>query len=257
MELTHYLGLLDRSLGELARAYREVAGEHGDEPDVVQECRLLAGRCDDHGDALGPIADRYGEDAEARTLDLLEKTLGAKSGVPTPVQDKLLTTLPQDVADLLPHLQERADEHAKRAKQKLVERGDREAKEMADILEAQRRRIDKALKENPQRVLEFDDLEKRQLEAKRHQMRFAHETDFQSHLRRLDDRGKYAAGITFAKLGCHSECSKCNARHAVRIDVLGQGTGNFTLELLQHGRETFRLLGVSGCIAIDVLESLQ
>jgi hypothetical protein len=64
VELTHYIGLLHRSLGELARAYREVAEAHGDEPDVVQECRMLAGRCDDHAEALQPIADRYGEDAD-------------------------------------------------------------------------------------------------------------------------------------------------------------------------------------------------
>ena len=95
------------------------------------------------------------------------------------------------------------------------------------------------------------------LVAKRHQMRFPHETDFQPHLRRLDNRGEYAAGITLSKLGCHSECSKCNARHAVRIDVLWQGTGNFTLELFQHGRETFRLLSIGGRSAIDVFQGLQ
>jgi SNF2 family DNA or RNA helicase len=114
----------------------------------------------------------YGEDAEARTVDLLEKTLGSgKASVPKPIQEKLLAALPQDVADLLPHLQERAEEDAKRAKQKLTERGEREAKEMADILEAQRRRIDKALQEDPQRVIEFDDQEKRQLDAERKEMR--------------------------------------------------------------------------------------
>jgi hypothetical protein len=114
----------------------------------------------------------YGEDAEARTLDLLEKTLGAaQSDVPKTIQEKLLAALPQDLADLLPHLQERAEELARRAKQKLAERGEREAKEMAEILEAQRRRIDKALREDPQRLLEFDDTEKRQLEAERNQMR--------------------------------------------------------------------------------------
>jgi superfamily II DNA or RNA helicase len=119
----------------------------------------------------GPLRP-YSEDAEARTLDLLEKALGAgKASVPKPVQDKLLAALPQDVADLLPQLQERAEELASRAKQKLAERGEREGKEMADILEAQRRRIDKALQEDPQRVIEFDDVEKRQLEAERNHMR--------------------------------------------------------------------------------------
>ena len=64
MQLPHYLGLLHRSLGELADAYREVADHHRDEPDVVEECHLLAERCDQHVQRLAPIVQRYGEDAE-------------------------------------------------------------------------------------------------------------------------------------------------------------------------------------------------
>jgi hypothetical protein len=63
MQLLHWLGLLHRSLDELAEAYRQVAEHHGDDPDVVQECQTLAERCDEHGAALAPIVDRYGEEA--------------------------------------------------------------------------------------------------------------------------------------------------------------------------------------------------
>ncbi len=64
MHLAHYLGLLHRSLCELADAYREVADAHGDEPDVDVECRLLAGRCEDHASDLLPVVERYGEEAD-------------------------------------------------------------------------------------------------------------------------------------------------------------------------------------------------
>ncbi len=114
----------------------------------------------------------YAEDAEARTLDLLERALTQPSRpVPKTVLDNLLASLPRDVADLLPRLEERGETAARRAADRLAERGRDEAAEMAKILEAQRRRIETALKQDPQRLLEFDDLEKRQLEAERRHMK--------------------------------------------------------------------------------------
>jgi hypothetical protein len=61
VQLAHYLGLLHRSETELAEAYRQVATEHGHEPDVEHECRQLASQCDEHAKALQPFVDRYGE----------------------------------------------------------------------------------------------------------------------------------------------------------------------------------------------------
>jgi hypothetical protein len=63
VHLAHYLGLLHRAQLNLADAFREVAGAHGDEPDVSQLCRKLAAECDDHASRLAPFAERYGEDA--------------------------------------------------------------------------------------------------------------------------------------------------------------------------------------------------
>jgi hypothetical protein len=114
----------------------------------------------------------YADEAEARTLQLLEQALEAAkaSAVPKTMQERLLAALARDVRELRPHLDERGAELSKRAEEKLAERGKAEAKAMADILEAQRRRIDKALKEDPQRRIDFDDLERRQLEAERRHM---------------------------------------------------------------------------------------
>jgi hypothetical protein len=63
MHLGHYLGLLHRSEQELSRAYREVARDHGDEPDVTHLCEQLAAQCDQHAARLGPFARRYAEQA--------------------------------------------------------------------------------------------------------------------------------------------------------------------------------------------------
>jgi len=61
MLLAHYLGLLHEAERELAEAFREVAEHHGDEPDILSTCRLLAGQCENHAERLRPFADRYGE----------------------------------------------------------------------------------------------------------------------------------------------------------------------------------------------------
>jgi hypothetical protein len=64
MQLAHYLGLLHRAEGELAKAYREIGEAHADEQDVFHQCRRLAGQCDRHAESLAPFADRYGEEAD-------------------------------------------------------------------------------------------------------------------------------------------------------------------------------------------------
>jgi hypothetical protein len=63
MQLAHYLGLLHRSQEELGKAFREVGGAHRDEHDVFHQCERLGRQCDRHAEALGPFAERYGEDA--------------------------------------------------------------------------------------------------------------------------------------------------------------------------------------------------
>jgi hypothetical protein len=65
MHLATYLGLLHRSLRTLADAFREVAGGHGEEPDVERTCQVLAQRIDSQVEKLGPIVERYGEHRES------------------------------------------------------------------------------------------------------------------------------------------------------------------------------------------------
>ena len=81
MHLAHYLGLLYRAQTELARAFREIADAHGDEPDVAVTCRRLAEECDTAATRLDPFARSYAEDApdepERLHSDLFR---GARSG---------------------------------------------------------------------------------------------------------------------------------------------------------------------------------
>jgi hypothetical protein len=64
MHLAHYLGLVHRAEAELAEAFREVGRAHADEPDVLHDCARMARQCDAHVAAIGPFADRYGEQAD-------------------------------------------------------------------------------------------------------------------------------------------------------------------------------------------------
>ena len=56
-----YIGLLHHAEQALAASFRQVAEGHAAEPDVYHLCQTLAKQCDDHGGALTPIVDRYGE----------------------------------------------------------------------------------------------------------------------------------------------------------------------------------------------------
>jgi hypothetical protein len=62
VHLASYLGLLHLAELKLARAYLEVTGAHGDEPDVAVLCRRFADQSTAHADALAPFVERYGED---------------------------------------------------------------------------------------------------------------------------------------------------------------------------------------------------
>ena len=64
----------------------------------------------------------YGEDTESKTLDLLEESFaGAREhAVPETVQQRLLRSAEKDVADLLPHLQQRVETVATKAAEQLA-----------------------------------------------------------------------------------------------------------------------------------------
>jgi hypothetical protein len=81
MQLAHYLGLLHHAETALARAFRDVAETHGDEPDVRHLCQRLADECGEHAERLRPFADRYGEEADDEPERLRSELFtGTRSG---------------------------------------------------------------------------------------------------------------------------------------------------------------------------------
>lgn len=113
----------------------------------------------------------YGREAEGKTLDLLEAALLPKAGkkIAAEVQKNLLKSATDDVQQLLPHLMERGQELAKAAEKKLVERGDKEAKDMKAILEDQKKRVAATVSQykDAQPTLFPDMEEQRQFESNR------------------------------------------------------------------------------------------
>jgi hypothetical protein len=101
VHLAHYLGLLHRSLVNMAAAYREIAQAHRDEPDIRTVCTRLAGRCDTHADRLRPFADRYAEDAvdepDRLHSDLFRGTRTGGLGLLRDLQDLYLMAAECDV----------------------------------------------------------------------------------------------------------------------------------------------------------------
>jgi hypothetical protein len=89
----------------------------------------------------------YATAAEERTMELLEGALGDASSqvVSTEVTRDLRVHVERDLAELLPHLETRANDALEKAERLLGLRGEREAREMVGILEGQRSRIQKLL----------------------------------------------------------------------------------------------------------------
>jgi len=112
----------------------------------------------------------YAREAEAKTLALLENALAPKSAgaVPAEVSERLLNSLPNDIEELLPHLEERGRLAKKDAEELLAQRGEAESQSIRRILEDQRKRVSGQLAKSAQLVLGLQgDEEKRQFEADR------------------------------------------------------------------------------------------
>src|SRR5207247_1430290 len=133
------------------------------------------------------VLQAYAREAEAKTLDLLERSLGAP-GRRMPgeaIQRKLLSAAARDIEDLLPQLEPRAEELAALAIEQLKKRGEREESDLRETLERQRDRVREELLRHEgdkfqQLTLDFGDEEKRQLESDLRSWR--------SHLEQLDRR---------------------------------------------------------------------
>jgi len=119
----------------------------------------------------GPLK-AYAREAEAKALDLLERSLGdGGRGMPgDAIRRKLLEAAARDIGELLPQLEPRGEELAADAVEKLRRRGEQEARALREALERQGERVRQELakhesKQFEQLTLGFDDEEKRQLES--------------------------------------------------------------------------------------------
>jgi vacuolar-type H+-ATPase subunit H len=135
-----------------------------------EEIVSIAARWIEPSRRQGPLA-AYAAEAESKTLDLLDQALGRQGGrAPSPeIARRLLNAAAQDITELLPQLEPRAQELAARAIEKLRERGEREAQGLCETLERQRKRVLDELakhdREFEQLTFTFNDEEKRQLES--------------------------------------------------------------------------------------------
>lgn len=111
--------------------------------------------------------EQYGTDTEAKTLQLLEEALAQTPRQPNEtIQNRLLAAARQDIEELLPQLQKRAEALAETAIASLGRRGEKEAQALHEILVRQEKRVrDELKKHSDQLVLNLDEEEKRQLEA--------------------------------------------------------------------------------------------
>ena len=111
----------------------------------------------------------YAQDAEQSTLRLLDEALEGRleTALPESAMRNLKSGIERDVADLLSHLNERANAARERAIELLRTRGETESVDMVRILEQQRARIENELKKfgKTQLELQFSETERRQREA--------------------------------------------------------------------------------------------
>ena len=118
----------------------------------------------------GPLR-AYAREAEAKTLELLDRSLGDSGGrMPgEAIQRKLLDAAARDIDEFLPQLEPRAEELAALAIEKLRTRGERESKDLRETLERQRERVREELAKHEggfeQLTLGFNEEAKRQLES--------------------------------------------------------------------------------------------
>ena len=117
----------------------------------------------------GPLVP-FQRDGEHTTLESLRVALdeAGRTTVADRVHEILQQSAQQDIADLLPHLEARADGALKRSENLLAERAEAESQSMVDLLKNQQTRIQETMGgEGYQMPLGLDPAELRQYEADR------------------------------------------------------------------------------------------
>lgn len=77
MHIGNYLELLHKSEEDLSKAYHMVAEEHGDEPDIYEQCMLQASWSQQMIEELKPFISRYSEERN-KEPDRMMKSLFSK-----------------------------------------------------------------------------------------------------------------------------------------------------------------------------------
>ena len=148
-------------LGRLAVYGRHAARLH-------EEVVPVTARWIDPARRSGTLAP-YGRAGEQTTLAALQAALDEAGDrrIPEPVQARFAASAEDDVRDLKPHLQRRADGLIERVKAQLAARAEAESDNMRELLERQHTRIVGAVRESRQMAIDFDAAERRQHEADR------------------------------------------------------------------------------------------
>ncbi len=136
---------------------------------LQEEIVPLTARWVDPSQRKGPLTP-YAREAEAKTLDLLDEALSSYGEEPNEtIRQRLLDAAPQDVEELLPKLEPRAEELAALAIDRLKKRGEQEEKELRETLQRQRARVKEELEKQghavDQLTLGWAEEDRRQLEA--------------------------------------------------------------------------------------------
>lgn len=102
MHLANYLGMVHRAELDLADAFRRIADDHGDEPDIHHLCHTLARQCIAHAERLKPFVDRFGEEApeepDRLRHDLFQGTRQGGLGLLRDLQDLYLLASAVDIS---------------------------------------------------------------------------------------------------------------------------------------------------------------
>ena len=80
MHIGNYLGLVHKSEQDLAEAFKKVATQHIDEPDILQMCMKLASWSENHLPNIQKFVSRYAEE-KSKEPDQLKKELFDKNVV--------------------------------------------------------------------------------------------------------------------------------------------------------------------------------
>jgi superfamily II DNA or RNA helicase len=134
-----------------------------------EEIIVIAARWIEPDRRKNPL-EPYAQRAEENTIQLLEQALQKGIQPKNAVMlEKLQNAGPQDVSELLPHLELRGDSLAEEAKKQLLTRGQDEAKKMIEILQSQKKRIESTIQEKQKESVSlFNDEEMKQLNSDRH-----------------------------------------------------------------------------------------